>query len=78
MRKLDTEIQSILNINCETIDDVMDELTGWGLELNVTYTLNYKNKNYSFYLVDSGVSDEPQYGNCPKVVDFKEIIDLTT
>ena len=72
MKEVNAGLQRTIDM-CEDIYDVEDQLTGWGLDWYQEYTFNFKNKRYSFQLIDSGKSDEPQYGNYPKVSDLKEI-----
>jgi len=67
------DITQVLITECKDLYDVKDQLTGMGLNWYETYRFNFKDKNYSFMLIDSGKSDEPQYGNYPIIVNFKEI-----
>jgi hypothetical protein len=69
---LDEYMQENVIDTCEDIDEVMDELTGWGLDWYTTYTFTFKGDKYSFELVDSGKSDDPGV-NYPEIENFKKI-----
>jgi len=72
MKSVSDSLQKSIN-KCEDLYDVESELTGWGLEWYEDYTFEFKGKKYIFNLIDSGKSDEPQYGNYPEVSELKEI-----
>jgi len=72
MKKIEKCIQEAINER-KDINGVRDELTGWGLERDVEFIFEFKGKYYIFQLVDSGKSDEPQYGTYSEIEFLKEI-----
>lgn len=72
MKKVPLVLQEVID-RSEDIFEVEDWLTGFGLEWYQNYTFTFKGKTYSFHLIDSGKSDEPQNGNYPEVEDLYEV-----
>ena len=65
--------QQSIEEECKNIEEVEDILLDFDLDWNIIYSVKFKDKKYSFEIVDSGRSDEPQYGNTPEIKDFKEL-----
>ncbi len=69
MKQIPLVLQEVID-QCKTLYDVEQWLIAFDLEWNIDYSFYFKNIHYSFHLIDSGVPNEMNTENIPKVKDL--------